>query len=204
VRRRLKGAERDERRRQLVPTPIVALAELLIWISYSLAAGFGMTWLHTLNYFGPDRRAKRQVRIVERRSAAAAGERAALRDALRANGLGGARWIDHPSYFGLDRRSGNFSHYILERRRDNCASAPPRLAGALRQLRVRVLEAEDPRTRGKFFDRVRATALLADAQNHSAIGDLLLAVADRPSRANAGAQLQAALLRAEDKLACGE
>jgi ribosomal protein S28E/S33 len=163
-----------------------------------------MTWLHTLNYFGPDRRAKRQMRIIERRGPAAVGDIAALREALRANGLQGALWIDHPSYFGLDRRSGNFSHYILERRRDNCAGAPPRLAGALRQLRVRVLEAEDPRTRGKFFERLRATALLADAQNYSSIGDLLLAVADRPSRSDVAAQLQAALLRAEDMLACGQ
>ena len=107
-----------------------------------------------------------------------AGDRATLRDALRAGGAAALRWVDFQTYFGPDRRSDVFSHYILERRKENYAGAPPTLQNSLRQLRVRVLEVDDKATRPLFRDRLIATALLADAKNEVAIADRLLALVE--------------------------
>jgi hypothetical protein len=162
-----------------------------------------MKWLYNLNYFGPDRRGKRgfNVRFFERRHGSESGDRAALREALRAQGEErNLRWVDHPNYFGPDRRTGAFSHYILERREHNGAGAPPRLELALRALSIRFLEAADPKTRALFRDRLTATALLADAVNERAISDILHVLVDEFDRMGASDHLQSELLRAEAML----
>ena len=53
---------------------------------------------------------------------------------------------------------------ILERRRRNRAVSPPPLSTALRQLRLRVLDAQGPGV-DAFITRVHGTATLAEMQN---------------------------------------
>jgi hypothetical protein len=50
---------------------------------------------------------------------------------------------------------------------------------ALRQLRVRLIEAETVEGRGVLKDRLIATALLADAQGRTVIGDRLTRLAEQ-------------------------
>lgn len=73
------------------------------------------------------------------------------------------RWVDNDSYFGPDRRE-RVSLRLYERRRHDDAGAPPPLGTALRQLRLRVLDARGPGV-DAFVSRVHGTALLAEMQN---------------------------------------
>lgn len=163
-----------------------------------------MNWLYHRNYVGPDRRAGRfQVRFFERRDRTQeAGTRASVQGVLHELFARGLKWIDVSSYFGPDRRSGIFSHFILERRRLKTASHPPTLQAALRQLRMRVLNADSADGRQSLQQRITATAVLADAQAHAAIGDLLMQLANKLETANRdmSAELQSELLRAEAML----
>jgi hypothetical protein len=72
-------------------------------------------------------------------------------------------WIDNDFYFGPDRRQVNGGARLLNRRRGNEASSPPPLSTALRQLRLRVLDARGPGVEA-FVNRVQGTALLAEMQ----------------------------------------
>ena len=165
-----------------------------------------MNWLYHRNYVGPNRRSERfHVRFFERRDRSQdAGTRASVRDVLHEVFARGLKWIDVASYFGPDRRTGAFSHFFLERRRDETAGHPPALAAALRQLRVRVLNANSTDGRRALQQRLTATALLADAQGRPAIGDVLTQLAERLKAAEVGsdvsAMLQAELLKAEAML----
>lgn len=137
-----------------------------------------MAWLFHRKYVGPDRRGGRfQVRFLERRGKRADTDETEPKSALRALLERGVKWVDVASYFGPDRR-GAFSHYILERRRLEAAGNPPPLHAALRQLRMRVLDAETPEGRSALKDRLAATALLAHAHGADAIGDHLSRLAD--------------------------
>lgn len=75
-------------------------------------------------------------------------------------------WIDQETYFGPDRREAVDGLRILERRRTNRASSPPPLATALRQLRLRVLDARGAGV-SAFVNRVQSTATLAEMQNET-------------------------------------
>jgi hypothetical protein len=135
-------------------------------------------WLYHLSYFGPDRRANRfQVRFRERRRETDPGTRASLKTSLKRLAASGLRWVDHFNYFGPDRRGDAFSHFILERRRHASVGTPPPLHAALRQLRVRSLDTANEDSRAAFRERVTATAILADAQGRTDIGDLLTELA---------------------------
>lgn len=72
-------------------------------------------------------------------------------------------WVDHRSYYGPDRRRKRGGIRLRERRRYNCASHPPPLGAALRQLRMHVIDAHGAAGVGAFADRTRAVALLAEA-----------------------------------------
>lgn len=136
-----------------------------------------MGWLFHPKYFGPDRRAgKFQVRFVERRREQDAGSREKLQAVLPQLRSRGMRWVDHANYFGPDRRSV-FSVYFLERRKEQADGNPPPLHAALRQLRMRVLDADDAHARTLLSERLIATAILADSQGHTRIGDLLVSLA---------------------------
>jgi len=69
-------------------------------------------------------------------------------------------WVDNEHYFGPDRRQSETLR-IVERRRQNGAGSPPPLSTALRQLRLRVLDARGPGV-SAFVNRVQATAVLAE------------------------------------------
>jgi hypothetical protein len=167
-----------------------------------------MGWLYHRNYFGPDRRTGRfEVRFLERRAREQReeGTRASLQGVLRDLFARGLRWVDVTSYFGPDRRSGAFSHFFLERRKQKSGGAPPSLHAALRQLRVRVMEADNADGRHALRERMIATALLADAQGRAPIGDLLTQLAARletagDDDAELAAFLQSNLLTAEATL----
>jgi hypothetical protein len=165
-----------------------------------------MNWLYHRNYVGPNRRSERfQVRFLERRDRAQdPGTRASVRETLHELFARGLKWIDVSSYFGPDRRTGVFSHFFLERRHLEAAGHPPALRAALRQLRVRVLNASSDNGRRALHQRLTATAVLADAQGHPAIGDLLSQLADTLESAKVSgdmsAVLQPELLKAEAML----
>jgi hypothetical protein len=162
-------------------------------------------WLYHLSYFGPDRRSDRfQVRFFERRRETDVGTRASLKTSVKRLAERGLRWVDNFSYFGPDRRGDAFSYFFLERRRQASVGAPPSLHAALRQLRVRVLETEDKLAREALRERVTATAILADAQGRSDIGDLLTELAsklDSVECEDLASVVQAELLRAGTMLA---
>ena len=69
-------------------------------------------------------------------------------------------WVDHASYFGPDRRRKPGGMRIRERRRYNYAGNPPPLPTALRQLRMRILEAQGAGA-AMLSDRARGVAMLA-------------------------------------------
>lgn len=138
-----------------------------------------MGWLYHRNYVGPDRRAGRfEFRFRERRERQPAPQsRAALKDLVGELIMQGRKWVDAFSYYGPDRRSGVFSHFLLDRRREDASGPPPALSAALRQLRVRGFDADREEGRQALCERLRATALLADAQGRAPVGDLLLHLA---------------------------
>ena len=72
-------------------------------------------------------------------------------------------WVDNDSYFGPDRRQRG-SLRFHERRRIDAAGAPPPLSTALRQLRLRVLDAQGAGLNA-FVARVHGTAMLAQLQD---------------------------------------
>jgi hypothetical protein len=156
-------------------------------------------WSYHRGYVGPNRRSERfQVRFIERRRETETETRASLGESLRQIAQRGLRWVDHLNYFGPDRRGGAFSIFFFERRKESAAGTPPSLHAALRQLRVRVLEADNANVRHSLRERFTATALLADAQGRTDIGDILTALAWRLEAGESGlsALLQSELLRA--------
>lgn len=72
-------------------------------------------------------------------------------------------WVDEDAYFGPDRRQADCGVRLLERRRVNRTTPPPPLTTALRQLRLRVLDARGAGV-DAFVKRVESTALLAEIQ----------------------------------------
>ena len=73
-------------------------------------------------------------------------------------------WVDNDTYFGPDRRQHDGGLRWTDRRHKACAGTPPPLSTALRQLRLRVLDAQGPGVNA-FVNRVQGTAVLAELQN---------------------------------------
>lgn len=86
------------------------------------------------------------------------------------------KWIDHPNYFGPDRRRAWFDVRVTERRCDDFAGLPPPLSTALRQLRQYVLDAHGERL-DMFITRVKSTALLARMNHEPEVSAVLLRLA---------------------------
>jgi hypothetical protein len=86
------------------------------------------------------------------------------------------RWVDDPSYVGLDRRDRDTLRLRERRRRENAGPLPP-LSHALRHLRVRVHDTVTLEGLQKFEARVGAVSRLADARGHSELRDLLVRLA---------------------------
>lgn len=111
-------------------------------------------------------------------------------------------WVDHESYFGPDRRRQRAGLRMRERRLDNYASSPPPLTTAMRQLRMRVLDAHGS-SMDAFITRVHATSLLARDQGaHAAAAALLnlAAIAARSRMSDVRPALYEALDRAHAAL----
>lgn len=165
-----------------------------------------MGWLYNRGYVGPNRRSEGfQVRFIERRARDAETEsRASLGESLKQLAARGLRWVDHFNYFGPDRRGDAFSHFFFERRKHASVGTPPPLHAALRQLRVRVLEAENAGARQTLRERLTATAVLAYAQGRTDIGDLLTNLAttldSEESETDLASVVQSELLRASAML----
>ena len=111
-------------------------------------------------------------------------------------------WVDNDTYFGPDRRQNEGGLRLTERRRDDCTGAPPPLAKALRQLRLRVLDAQGSGVNA-FVNRVQGTALLADLQNEPEVAfelnNLGLAL-DRTCLQDARVNIYKALDRAHQQM----
>ncbi len=90
-------------------------------------------------------------------------------------------WVDHEKYFGPDRRVKPSGLRLSERRRVNYAASPPPLPTALRQLRMRVLEARGAAAKN-FADRANALALLAHDQQEFSAADALTSLANTAAR----------------------
>jgi hypothetical protein len=109
-------------------------------------------------------------------------------------------WIDDDNYFGPDRRQADGGLRLIERRRANKAASPPPLATALRQLRLRVLDARGAGVEA-FVIRVQGTAALADLLNEPDVAfelnNLGLAL-DRTCLEDARGNIYATLDRAHD------
>lgn len=90
--------------------------------------------------------------------------------------MGTMLWVDHESYCGPDRRRHRAGLRMHERRRDNLASPPPPLSTAMRQLRLRVLDAHGAGM-DAFITRAHGVATLARAQGEHATAAALLSLA---------------------------
>jgi hypothetical protein len=86
------------------------------------------------------------------------------------------KWIDHPNYFGPDRRRAWFGVCVIDRRLDDFTGPPPPLSRAMRQLRQYVLDAHGERL-DIFITRVESTALLARVDNEPETSAALLRLA---------------------------
>lgn len=91
-------------------------------------------------------------------------------------------WVDHESYFGPDRRMRPSGLRLFERRRENCAGAPPPLGTALRKLRMRVLDACGPQ-RDAFITCAHGVAQLAEMQDEPDTALALARIAEMAERA---------------------
>lgn len=85
-------------------------------------------------------------------------------------------WVDQDSYFGPNRRLAPPKLRLRERRREDHAVPPPHLPTALRQLRMRVMDARGPGATA-FADRVQSVALLAQFKNELDAADTLSSLA---------------------------
>jgi hypothetical protein len=106
-------------------------------------------------------------------------------------------WVDYKDYFGPNRRSGR-SKRLLDRRKEEVAGRPPSLRTALRQLRMRVLEAEGAGA-DAFILRVQAVVTLAAIHDEPKAGEMLSRMALHLMRAK-GLDVRQQLYRALDKI----
>lgn len=85
-------------------------------------------------------------------------------------------WVNHENYFGSDRRRRSGDLRVRERRRYEFAGDPPPLPTALRQLRMRILDAHGQGA-AVFSDRVQSVAMLAQLHGETAAASALAALA---------------------------
>lgn len=107
-------------------------------------------------------------------------------------------WVDHTSYYGPDRRRKAAGLRVRERRRYNAACDPPSLPIALRQLRLRILDARGPGT-APFIDRLQGAAIIAHIHGEDDASDALSSLAMTLARAQ-GADVRSALYEGLDRV----
>jgi hypothetical protein len=106
-------------------------------------------------------------------------------------------WVDYKDYFGPDRRRGR-NKRLLDRRKEEVSGRPPSLRTALRQLRMRVLEAEGAGTEA-FIARVQAVVTLAAIHDEPKAGEMLSRMALHLMRSKS-LDVRQQLYRALDKI----
>ena len=105
-------------------------------------------------------------------------------------------WVDNTSYFGSDRRCKRTMR-MLERRRENYAGPAPSLSIAMRQLRMRVLDAQGAAAPA-FAERMRGVAHLARMHNEPGTSNVLNALASTLAGAR-GADIRQKLYEGLDR-----
>lgn len=104
-------------------------------------------------------------------------------------------WVDNTSYFGPDRRCKRTMR-MLDRRRENYSGPAPSLSIAMRQLRMRVLDARG-RGANAFADRAHGVAILARMNDEPDVADALESLAMTAMRSGT-ADCRPSLYRALD------
>ncbi len=97
-----------------------------------------------------------------------------------------ANWVDYKGYFGPDRRKARAGVRLRDRRHEDYAGRPPCLRTALRQLRMRVLEAHGQAGMNEFLQRLHGVILLAEAHKEPKVVRMLTSL--KPALARAGAR----------------
>lgn len=82
-------------------------------------------------------------------------------------------WVDHPSYFGPDRRKRAVGFRLWERRRVSYLSEPPTMAAGLRRLRLHLIDATGDEALAKYAAEVHIIALLARRRGRPDIAAVL-------------------------------
>ncbi|MEZ5958270.1 MAG: hypothetical protein R3C27_13785 [Hyphomonadaceae bacterium] len=98
------------------------------------------------------------------------------------------KWVDDPKYYGPDRRRRTVDPRRPERRNgDEFSGAEPSVAMAIRQLRLRLIDANTPRGLTEVRSRISGIAQLATLQNKHEAAQLLtklhLALGDKSQSA---------------------
>lgn len=106
-------------------------------------------------------------------------------------------WVDHESYYGPDRRRKHGGLRLRERRRYDIAGQPPSLSIALRQLRMRVLDAQGPGA-ASFANRAQGVAHIARMHHEQRTAEVLIQLAATVSRAR-GADIRQSLYGVLDR-----
>jgi hypothetical protein len=103
-------------------------------------------------------------------------------------------WVDHVRYYGPDRRERRLGLRLNERWRKTAVTDPPAVRTALRHLKVRVAETDQPAGMEAFCRRARSVALLANAYAQRPVGDVLMNLVRKlETSARPGADLRAAI-----------
>ncbi|MBY0569443.1 MAG: hypothetical protein K2P70_19190 [Hyphomonadaceae bacterium] len=111
-----------------------------------------------------------------------------------------ASWVDNAHYFGPDRRRAFHCVVSKERRVVNSASSVPSLWSALRKLRFHALDAYGQVGVAAFNARIKAVALLAEANNEVEIWEELTHIACKLSAYPKGKDARAEILRQLDSV----
>lgn len=110
-----------------------------------------------------------------------------------------ASWVDHKNYVGPDRRSKRGMR-LNERREYDYGGNAPSLSAAVRQLRMHVLDAHGQDGVGKFVQRVKAVAWLAEQVNEQKAAAHLYKIAQVLMHQGAEKDMRNALYGALDKV----
>lgn len=86
-------------------------------------------------------------------------------------------YVFTPTYVGRDRRVEPRKRFV-ERRRVDASKLAPSLESALRQLSMRVIELESPRTAPEFRERLAATRALAEYRCKPLVAERLSELSD--------------------------
>lgn len=87
-------------------------------------------------------------------------------------------------YIGPDRRKARAGMRLINRRKDDISGPAPSVATALRQLRVKVFDANTPEGMKDFIERCRAVAILANESNERQVGNVIMDMARKLEKVN--------------------